>query len=77
MTLRGNQGFKYKVKYIAHEGVGFSINIMTLSKVLIKTFFPTPGVEPGPAGWKPAILAVRPRGIDNKYPVVMIMISRY
>ena len=25
--------------------------------------FPTPGVEPGPAGWKPAILAVRPRGI--------------
>ena len=27
-------------------------------------FFPTPGVEPGPAGWKPAILAVRPRGID-------------
>ena len=25
--------------------------------------FPTPGVEPGPAGWKPAILTVRPRGI--------------
>ena len=50
MTLRGNQGFIYKVKYIAHEGVGFSINIMTLSKVLIKTFFLTPGVEPGPAG---------------------------
>ena len=25
--------------------------------------FPTPGVEPGHAGWKPAILAVRPRGI--------------
>ena len=51
MTLRGNQGFIYKVKYIAHEGVvGFSINIMTQSKVLIKTFLPTPGVEPGPAG---------------------------
>ena len=25
--------------------------------------FPTPGVEPGPSGWKPDILAVRPRGI--------------
>ena len=50
MTLMGDQGFIYKVKYIAHEGVGVSINIMTLSKVLIKTFFPTPGVEPGPAG---------------------------
>ena len=25
---------------------------------------PIPGVEPGPAGWKPAILAVRPYGID-------------
>lgn len=24
---------------------------------------PTPGVEPGPPGWKPGILAVRPRGI--------------
>jgi hypothetical protein len=24
---------------------------------------PIPGVEPGPAGWKPAILAVRPYGI--------------
>ena len=23
---------------------------------------PTPGVEPGPSGWKPDILAVRPRG---------------
>ena len=31
---------------------------------------PTPGVEPGPAGWKPAILAVRPRGI-----AVMISVS--
>ena len=28
---------------------------------------PTPGVEPGPAGWEPAILAVRPRGI-NMFP---------
>ena len=29
----------------------------------IKRWFPTPGVEPGPSGWKPDILAVRPRGI--------------
>jgi hypothetical protein len=27
--------------------------------------FPIPGVEPGPAGWKPAILAVRPYGMIN------------
>ncbi len=25
---------------------------------------PIQGVEPGPAGWKPAILAVRPYGIN-------------
>ena len=24
--------------------------------------FPMPGIEPGPAGWKPAILATRPHG---------------
>ena len=24
---------------------------------------PTPGIEPGPPGWKPGILAIRPRGI--------------
>ena len=23
---------------------------------------PTPGIEPGPPGWKPGILAIRPRG---------------
>ena len=27
-----------------------------------KKELPTPGVEPGPPGWKPGILAVRPRG---------------
>ena len=25
---------------------------------------PMPGIEPGPPGWKPGILAIRPRGID-------------
>ena len=29
MTLRGNQGFIYQIKYIAHEGVGFSIDTGT------------------------------------------------
>ena len=28
-----------------------------------KSFPPTPGIEPGPPGWKPGILAIRPRGI--------------
>ena len=46
--------------------------------------FPTPGVEPGPAGWKPAILAVRPRGIywfygvrDLIFAPIMYEISSY
>ena len=30
---------------------------------LKKLMSPTPGIEPGPARWKPAILAIRPRGI--------------
>ena len=28
--------------------------------------FPTPGIEPGPAGWEPAILAPRPCRIGVK-----------
>ena len=31
-----------------------------------KKFSPTPGIEPGPPGWKPGILAIRPRGIVGK-----------
>ena len=27
-----------------------------------------PGIEPGPAGWKPAILAIRPHGIRIMFP---------
>ena len=51
MTLKGNQGFKYKVKCIAHEGIGFSINILTLSKVLLKTlYFPRRELNPGLLG---------------------------
>ena len=29
-----------------------------------KSFSPTPGIEPGPPGWKPGILAIRPRGMS-------------
>ena len=28
----------------------------------LKNFVPTPGIEPGPPGWKPDILTARPRG---------------
>ena len=28
---------------------------------------PAPGIEPGPPGWKPEILATRPRGMMNLY----------
>ena len=37
-----------------------------------KSGSPTPGIEPGPLGWKPSILAIRPRGIlvTNKFFVV-------
>ncbi len=38
------------------------IIVSKLSKNMKKDF-PIPGVEPGPAGWKPAILAVRPYGM--------------
>ena len=27
-----------------------------------------PGIEPGPPGWKPGILATRPHGIVDTYP---------
>ena len=33
--------------------------------ILKKHYSPTPGIEPGPPGWKPGILAIRPRGIDE------------
>ncbi len=33
------------------------------NRMEIQKKIPIPGVEPGPAGWKPAILAVRPYGM--------------
>ena len=36
-----------------------------MNTILRHKMIPIPGVEPGPAGWKPAILAVRPYGIDD------------
>ena len=46
----------------------FTFYVMTREKGSLEYLFwaktiPTPGVEPGPSGWKPDILAVRPRGI--------------
>ena len=35
-----------------------------LNKYFLLKIVPTPGVEPGPSGWKPDILTVRPRGMD-------------
>ena len=34
-----------------------------LEREKAKSCPPTPGIEPGPPGWKPGILAIRPRGI--------------
>ena len=39
------------------------------SKTIRKKYSPTPGIEPGPPGWKPGILAIRPRGIDENIVV--------
>ena len=39
-----------------------------------QTNSPTPGIEPGPPGWKPGILAIRPRGIpckENEFPHII------
>ena len=47
-----------------------------LRNVLFKKF-PIPGVEPGPAGWKPAILAVRPYGIDIKMAIKIMNNSKF
>ena len=47
----GNQCFIYTVKYIVHEGAGFSINILTLNKVLVKRlYFPRRELNPGLLG---------------------------
>ena len=40
---------------------------MTKEKMEKIGLLPMPGIEPGPAGWKPAILAIRPHGI-NMFP---------
>ena len=62
----------------SYPSLTFLFNILSetliLSKLIVQHFLmaekkgrtkilPTPGVEPGPSGWKPDILAVRPYGI--------------
>ena len=34
-----------------------------------KFYSPAPGIKPGPPGWKPGILAIRPRGITEESKV--------
>ena len=44
--------------------ISFPMNYKKLnSSLFCKNRFPTPGIEPGPAGWEPAILTTRPYGI--------------
>ena len=50
----------HRLKCLGHFPIIFFI--YNCSAACVKRF-PTPGVEPGPPGWKPDILAVRPRGI--------------
>ena len=38
---------------------------------------PTPGIELGPPGWKPGILAIRPRGIAIIISNVLIINSDF
>ena len=48
----------------------FSTHASLIKKIVFdyitKNESPTPGIEPGPPGWKPGILAIRPRGIAKK-----------
>ena len=60
-------GFLKKIK----SWITYSIYCSQCQFLVIRILFPTPGVEPGPAGWKPAILAVRPRGM---YELINIII---
>ena len=48
---------KYIFKFIAEKLISVKKDCKKRS--------PTPGIEPGPPGWKPGILAIRPRGMDR------------
>ena len=60
--MNSNMGFRTK------NGCDwlFMTNLLHYERGLIekKSFSPTPGIEPGPPGWKPGILAIRPRGMS-------------
>ena len=51
------------VHLIKSNWLYFKKNSVDNMKITLKNNSPTPGIEPGPAGWKPAILAIRPREI--------------
>ena len=46
---------------ISQAQISFAATYIRLVKK--KRDSPTPGIEPGPPGWKPGILAIRPRGM--------------
>ena len=55
----GNCTFQlYRVFLLRRISIYLTVNFLTLKE----SFFPTPGVEPGPPGWKPGILTARPCG---------------
>ena len=54
--------FTILYKYIIYSPMNYKkLN----SSLFCKNAFPTPGIEPGPAGWEPAILTTRPYGIHR------------
>ena len=40
-----------------------AMHLFKESKIVLKKDSPIPGIEPGPSGWKPDILATRPYGM--------------
>ena len=56
---------KYIFKFIAEKLISVKKDCKKCS--------PTPGIEPGPPGWKPGILAIRPRGIDINGQTAMLL----
>ena len=66
----GNRTFLqlYRVFLLRRISVYLTVNFLT--RLLKEAFLPTPGVEPGPPGWKPGILTARPCGRGQKSSTV-------
>ena len=50
--------------------ISIYLTVNFLARLLKESFLPTPGVEPGPPGWKPGILTARPCGRGREYATV-------